>query len=190
MNMASNLAEAASSLPANFLVAATLLLGLSSVYLVIFWQSWPRIFGVSLLAMASISFTITATLGKDVIDPCLEKAASEFGVPAKVLNAMRLADSPPHNEALAARLFGPMGLGEPALLAAQKGANIDPDEAKIDTCQNFRAAAWFLSDARRRAGGDLWQGVGLYYAGDTSTKRRKDLSDLYIARIQKAAGEN
>ncbi len=131
---------------------------------------------------------LSGATAAQAIEPCLEHAAVEFGIPAKVLDAMRQEHTVPRNASMAKREFGPMGLVEPAIQLAKREAGID--NAKSDSCQNYRAAAWFLADARKRAGGDLWNGIGLYYVGDMTSERRKSLGEAYIARIKKASGES
>lgn len=120
-------------------------------------------------------------------EPCLERAAAEFNVPTKVLDAMRQENSAPKNDSLAKRTFGPMGLVKPAIQLAQRLAGIE--NAKTDACQNYRAAAWLLAEARTRAGGDLWEGIGHYYVVDLITDKRKAMAEIYIARIKKGADE-
>lgn len=131
---------------------------------------------------------LSGATAAQAVEPCLEQAAVEFGIPAKVLDAMRQEHTVQRNASMAQQEFGPMGLGQPAIQLAERKAGID--NAKADACQNYRAAAWFLDGARKRAGGDLWHGVGLYYVGDMSSEKRKSLGEVYIARIKKVAGES
>ncbi len=121
-------------------------------------------------------------------ESCLVQAATEFAVPPKVLDAIRTEHAPAKNKALAASEFGPMGLSAYAIEAASKASSIDPSKAKTTPCENYRAAAWFLADATKRTGGDLWQGVGTYYYGAASAGAKKVEADRVIARIKTVSG--
>ena len=133
--------------------------------------------------LMAATLLLAAGLDAHAGEPCIARAAAEFGVPAAVLDAMRQEERPALNPATAAREFGPMGLSEPALQAAKAGASIDPARAKREACENYRAAAWLLSDARKRSGGDLWTAVKLY-------RGRGPGAEDYARRVQIAARSN
>lgn len=128
-----------------------------------------------LAMLLAVSFSAHAS------EPCLAGAATEFGVPPAVLDAIRREERAPLNPSMASREFGLMGLSEPALQAAKTGAGIDRERAKRESCENYRAAAWFLADARKRSGGNLWAAVKLYRGG------RSAEADSYVKRIQIAS---
>lgn len=125
------------------------------------------------------------------VETCLSNAAMEYGVPEKVLDAIRIESIPPKNFPIGIghRVFGPMGLVSSALDAAQSGANIDAAKAKVDACENYRAAAWLLADMRRAAGGDLWEGVARFYGGDHRSAKRNAIVAPVVARVKKMSGE-
>lgn len=142
----------------------------------------------ALLAITTLAAALVVAPA-NAADACLVRAALEFHIPPAVLDGMRQDYTPPTNPELAAREFGPMGLVSEALVVAQKGAGIDAARAKLNACENYRAAAWFLADKRRAAGGDLWEGVARYYGGDRRSASRDAAVAPVVARLKKLSGD-
>jgi len=123
------------------------------------------------------------------IEPCLTNAAHEFGVPGKVLEAMRreMAGNKAKSPSYASREHGPMGVSELIILTANRRAGIDVTKAKTDACENYRVASWFLSDSMKRETGDVWEAVRTYYFGTRRTPAVQQSADKVVERIRKVA---
>lgn len=144
-------------------------------------------FVASLVLAAAAAFPVAAT----AVEPCLATAAGDYGIPVQILDAMRVesAEDRPKNQEIAAREFGPMGLGEAAIQAGAKATGISAERVKTEACANYRVAAWFLDRARRKAGGDIWSALRTYKVGDSKSTSAAAISDQYLASIKRLAGE-
>ena len=124
------------------------------------------------------------------IEACLESAAKEFSVEPNVLDAMRQdnAGNTAVNKTFAAREFGPMLVSENLIKYASRDATIDAAKAKIDPCENYRVAAWFLGDVKQRRNVDIWEAVKEYYFGHQRKGAVEQRAQDVVLRIKKLAG--
>lgn len=138
------------------------------------------------------ALALAASLPVAAAEPCLASAASEYGIPARILDAMRAAsvEDAPKNTAAAAAEFGPMRLGEPTIQIGAKAIGISAERAKSEACANYRVAAWLLHQKRQDAGGDLWMGLRAYRVGESKTATATAIADQYVATVKSLAGEN
>lgn len=123
------------------------------------------------------------------IEPCLTTAAREFGVPVRVLEAMRqdMASHKAKNPSYAIREHGPMGVSDLLIRTASYQAGIDASKAKTEACENYRVASWFLGDSIKREKGDIWNAVRSYYFGSHRTAAVQQSADKVMDRIRKVA---
>lgn len=139
----------------------------------------------------ALAFATALPIASKAAEPCLAAASGDYGIPPRILDAMRMASAAdrPTKAEIAAREFGPMGLGEPAIHIAAKAIGVPVERAKMEACANYRAAAWLLDDARRRVGGDIWAGLRMYMVGQSKSARATSVADEYVATIKQLAGE-
>lgn len=145
--------------------------------------------------VSSIALAFAASLpvaaAAAAVEPCLATAASEYGIPTRILDAMRAAsvEDAPKNTAAAAGEFGSMRLGEPTIRIGAKAIGISAERAKSEACASYRVAAWLLDQKRQDAGGDLWMGLRAYRVGNSKTATATAIGDQYVATIKSLAGE-
>lgn len=99
---------------------------------------------------------------------CALDAAKEFGISPKVFKALVMyeAENPPVNASIAGRVFGPMNLAGVAIDRAAPKLRISPAEIKSNSCQNYRAAAYWLAvPAGGKDESDIWKAVNRYFYG-------------------------
>ncbi|MGO4801213.1 hypothetical protein ACEN2T_18185 [Pseudomonas sp. W22_MBD1_FP4] len=122
-----------------------------------------------LLVIGSALF-MSQSQAHDIPD-CATAAAQEFSMPAKLFQAMALAQGweqcgPDCKLNAEARgTFGPMGLGRPALPEMAKGLGVSTKSLKWDACTNYRAAAWWYMNKAGGNQGDMWVAVTKFYYG-------------------------
>lgn len=123
-------------------------------------------------------------------ETCLTSAAGEFGIPIRILEAMRTAAAAerPANSEFSAREFGPMSLGDPAIHRGAKALGMSKDRVKTEACANYRVSAWLLDQARRDAGGDFWVGLQRYRVGNNKSSHALEVADRYVATIKNLSG--
>lgn len=146
---------------------------------------------VRAMASLALAFAASLTFAATAVEPCLASAAGEYGIPVRILDAMRAAsvNDVPKNPAAAAAEFGPMRLGGAAIYTGAKAIGISADRAKTEACANYRVAAWLLDQKRKEVGGDVWSALRVYRVGKRETSEATAIGDQYVATIKTLAAE-
>lgn len=125
---------------------------------------------IRLCLKTALTLTVVAPLLVCAVElpECVELAATEFDVPAKVFKALAIQGAEktvPRPE----QHFGPMGIHNLAIKVAAEGIGATTEEIKTDSCMNYRAAAWWLSvPAGGNDSSDIWLAVNRYFYGKTN----------------------
>lgn len=125
---------------------------------------------LALVAIATFMFPLAPAVADDLA-VCGREAAVEFGVPEKVFEALagsygwNSLNEETRKRAEERGEYGPMGIGEHALveIAQQLGSSVDA--LKSDPCENYRGAAWWLMNPAGGKDGDIWEAVNRYFYG-------------------------
>lgn len=123
-------------------------------------------------------------------EPCMATAAREFGIEANILDAIQQfqARHKARNPAFAAKEHGPMGVSNATIKFAAKHAKIDPEKAKTIACENYRVAAWFLSDTKHHLGVDTWGAVRVYFFGTKPARDSDGRARAWMDELKQLAG--
>jgi len=122
-----------------------------------------------LILMIGVAMSTAQAQAED-FPACAAAAAQEFSIPVKLFQAMALAEvqgasSESKHRAESRNLYGPMGLGDPAIPLMASGLGVSVASVKEDACTNYRAAAWWFVNKSGGNQGDMWEAVTKFYYG-------------------------